>query len=199
MSAYRTCYCDQCRKCQATAAARRRYRLRAYGTYEPWVPAHGTRRRIQALYALGWTGELIAPLIGYREQRGVSALCYRKWVKPETYRAVCAAFEKLSATPGPSVVTRKRALAKGWLPPLAWDDPDDEFEVPSRGPRNMGELDETAICLMLDGYVEFHRLRYPERAEAIRRMRARGMSSGDIAAVTGLSPDAAAKARERAA
>lgn len=93
------------------------------------VDATGTRRRIQALMALGWPQALIGAELGVK-QRAVSNWLARQYVTARNAKAVADLYDRLSMTPGPSEITRSRALARGWVPPLAWDDIDDPAATP---------------------------------------------------------------------
>lgn len=98
-----------------------------------FVPAIGTRRRIRALLAIGWT---------HAEQQARSGILTAvtvsqagEWVTRATADAVKALYDELAMTPGPSVRTRARAARLGYAPPLAWDDStiDDPAGTPDIG------------------------------------------------------------------
>ncbi len=93
------------------------------------VPCIGTRRRIQALAALGWPQKTLAARIGEREKH-VSQFMRRERITADKARRVKAVFAELCMTEGPSDQCRKRARALGWFPPLAWDDIDNPDENP---------------------------------------------------------------------
>ena len=93
------------------------------------VDGTGTRRRIQAMAAMGWSTSEIGARIG-SPQNGVSAIAKRDRVTAETAAAVREAFAELGMTPGPSEICRARARAKGWVTGAAWDDIDNPDEVP---------------------------------------------------------------------
>ena len=85
------------------------------------VPYIGTKRRIRALMAIGWpmhelkrrTGGLD---VGHLVRDG-------QWrVYLSTAVTVMRVYEELWDVPGPSQITVRRAIAKGWAPPMAWDD-----------------------------------------------------------------------------
>ena len=83
----------------------------------------GTMRRLQALAALGH------PWADVSSECGVSvptivriANGHQKWVSVDTVQTVADAFDRLSMRTGRSSVTRGRAAARGWAPPLAWDE-----------------------------------------------------------------------------
>ncbi len=98
-----------------TAAPRRDSRPR-------FVDATGTRRRINALHAIGWTGTTL----GRAYPRGpVSKQRVHQWrtaarVTAETRDAWAALYEQLRDTPGPCAHSRILALRTGHQPPTAW-------------------------------------------------------------------------------
>lgn len=95
-----------------------------------FVPNVGTKRRLQALLANGWTHPELHERSGLR----TSVLITQpgKWVTRRTHDAIVALYEDLWDLPGPSDVTRKRARRLGYVPPLSWDD--DEIDDPSAAP-----------------------------------------------------------------
>lgn len=97
-----------------------------------YINGVGTRRRLQALVAIGWTQRLIGQELGVVQSR-VKALTHQDGVTARVAFEVRDVFDRLSMTIGPSNPTRIRAAAKGWLPPLAWDDIDNPDEVPDLG------------------------------------------------------------------
>lgn len=107
-------------------------------TQAPRVDSTGTRRRIQALAAIGW------PIIHTAQQAGHSpAFVFRilnGW-HTTVPRATAERVELLYRThicrPGPSQHARTVAARNGWLGPLAWgddiDDPAAQPEVDTTG------------------------------------------------------------------
>jgi hypothetical protein len=101
------------------------------------VDATGTRRRAQALMAIGYTQTDILGRIGR-----AYAVGYRLWhsrqqqVHAETAEKVAAIYDELAmTTPPDSWVTRRarrHASRRGWAPPLAWDD--DTIDDPAAAP-----------------------------------------------------------------
>lgn len=94
------------------------------------VDATGTRRRLQALVAVGWSGAELMRRIGVIGT-DFPKLAHRDRVLARTERAVRALYDQLwDAAPPASTrfarATRSRALsfaaARGWAPPMAWDD-----------------------------------------------------------------------------
>ena len=97
------------------------------------ILATGSRRRLQALSAIGWTlpdlaartTVAFATLRGIRDGRHVTVLS-------PIAATITSLFESLAMTPGPSSVSRRAALRNGWAPPLAWDD--ESIDDPTVGP-----------------------------------------------------------------
>lgn len=122
------CRSDCCRK--AHMVWMKRYRM--YGG-DGLINATGTHRRIQALVALGHTLYDLSLELGMTT-RYAGKILAAKNVRPVTAAAVDDLYEQLSMTrPEGWVAERSRAqaAAKGWAPPLAWDDIDDPSELPS--------------------------------------------------------------------
>ncbi|MGW9436074.1 hypothetical protein [Streptomyces sp. NPDC055607] len=96
----------------------------------------GLLRRLQALCAAGWTLKNIGAAGGI-STKTLTAFAGHPRSTPALRGAVLAAWEELAHQPGPSPTARRRAQAKGWAPPLAWDNEtiDDPATSPS-GIRN---------------------------------------------------------------
>lgn len=117
------------------------------------IPALGAQRRIQALMCLGWSSVDIAAEAGWLGRNQVLRILNGQkgkpsaWVERATHETVCAVFERLSMrlpTPSPYTArTQAHAARKGYAPPLAWDDIDDENEQPS-GLEQFATIDMTA-------------------------------------------------------
>jgi transcriptional regulator with XRE-family HTH domain len=129
--AHDACRCEACRRAAVRAMKRTRH-LRAHGIYGYTDPT-GTRRRIEALNALGWTAKDVADRIGTTKQavsemrRGTRS----KRTTPAVAARVAAVYDELSMTRPDGWVadrTRRTAAARGYAPPLAWDD--DEIDDP---------------------------------------------------------------------
>lgn len=87
------------------------------------VPEIGTRRRLQALIALGWPQRLIAHELGIEAtnlSRMVNGRCRRVTAARAT--EVAALYARWEMIPGPSPRARAHAAANYWAPPLAWDE-----------------------------------------------------------------------------
>ncbi|WP_102509103.1 hypothetical protein [Sanguibacter massiliensis] len=98
-----------------------------------FVPIIGTRRRIRALLAIGWTHDLIAAAAGLPERRTVTLLSQAGHLcSLENHERIKRVYNELSMTPGPSETNRARARKFRHVPPLAWDD--DTIDDPSARP-----------------------------------------------------------------
>lgn len=98
------------------------------------VDATGTRRRLQALIAAGWSKQKLASRLGAGPQN-FGAMMERPQVTAATARAVTALYGELQYTLPPhedyrdkSAWNRARgyAAARNWPPPGAWDDDIDD-------------------------------------------------------------------------
>jgi hypothetical protein len=118
------------------------------------IPRHGTIRRLQALAAIGWRWTDMAAHLDTGTWQSVQNLAIRERgtaVTVTTAARVDNLYRRLAGTPGPSETTRRRAAAKGWAPPLAWDDDiDDPAATPWTDP-GVDVVDWVAIRRVLDG------------------------------------------------
>lgn len=151
------------------------------------VDGTGTARRIQALCAIGWSLTQQASRIGWNVGNFAPLTAIRP-IRSTTARKVAAMYEQLSMSPPPasgsSSRARRFALARGWFPPLAWDDEqlDDPTAMPQLLPPVAGsapDVDELAVQHVMAG----HPVPLPAdvRDELIRRMSAGGWSAVEIA------------------
>jgi AraC-like DNA-binding protein len=104
-----------------------------------YVDALGTRRRIQALMAIGHT------IVGIAREADVdhtvinAVLRGCATVRGMTADRIAAAYDWLSVRPdtwskkSATTTSRQRAAHEGWPPPAAWDDIDDPACVPDTG------------------------------------------------------------------
>lgn len=157
------------------------------------VPARGARRRIQALQRLGWSLRRISTECGW----GTSTTTVL-WILDDsndtvlrsTHDTVAAAYERLHMTlpPAGSGTTRARqaAEAKGYAPPLAYDDidlDDKPHGVGYRARTPWDDVDEAVVLRILSGE-KLHATR-AEREEVTRRWVARGGSMNDLERIHG--------------
>lgn len=103
-----------------------------------FVPKIGAVRRIQALYAIGWTGDHVNNAAGKYARFAQNTINQRGiWITLDAWRAVVRAYDELAMTPGPSTVNRRRAQRAEWAPPLSWDD--ESIDDPNATP-HVGEV-----------------------------------------------------------
>ncbi|MFI6496849.1 hypothetical protein [Nonomuraea typhae] len=104
------------------------------------VDGAGTRRRIQALMAMGWTSQDVADRCGY-SRTYVSSLAARARVTASAAQRIRTVYSQLWMTIPPDTTqaryAKRFARSRGWLSPLAWDDdlidlPDDELRAELR-------------------------------------------------------------------
>lgn len=110
-------------------------------------------RKLQALTVLGWPGLVLSELLGWQYSRVHQVIRRRNPEMTVAHsREVDALFRHLWNTPGPSNSTRIRALSKGYLPAMAWDDIDDVDEVPDMRPRGNPRNIDWAEVAHLHGF-----------------------------------------------
>jgi hypothetical protein len=134
----------------------------------------GTRRRMQALVATGWSQARLASELGLtRANFGTMMRCDQ--VTAGTARAASELYDRLWNQPPPEHDQRTRIAAsrarnyaakRGWVVPLAWDDdviddpdsrPADDWKRPARTTRRRAELAEDAEELIRrEGYTREH-------------------------------------------
>jgi hypothetical protein len=100
------------------------------------VNAVGTHRRMQALVAIGWSQAKLAGRLGMTPAN-FAAMMRRARVTASTARAAAVVYDQLWNQPPPETGQRQKiaatrarnhAQARGWAPPLAWDD--DQIDRP---------------------------------------------------------------------
>lgn len=100
------------------------------------VDATGTRRRLRALVAIGWTQSQLAELLGLTPNNFGPLVHGRSSVTAARRRAVVQLYDELwDKPPADDALARKSrryAQRQGWVPPLAWDD--DEIDNPAARP-----------------------------------------------------------------
>ena len=162
------------------------------------VPGYGTRRRLQALVATGWSQTKLAGLLGMSVANFNPLIHGRDTtrVRHSTERAVTALYARLWDTPPPADTRGHRGAAKrstalaaryGWAVPMAWDD--DTIDDPDARPQHdlpdlPDAVDEAAVLRRIDG--QHVRLTRAERHEVVRLLHVAGLNDGQIARRTGL-------------
>lgn len=183
------CHCQDCRDVMAKGMNL----FRLHGPTE--IDATGTRRRLQALAVMGWPFKEVA------RRAGVMLKPSRFWpegsrVNKVTAARIARAFDELHMTPGPSTITRDRAMKKGWVSTLAWDNIDDPDEVPCLGADVPAvEADPVLIDrLMTNGTAH---IREVDRPVVVAALAARGMTDATVAAKIGVWPETVLRIRQR--
>jgi hypothetical protein len=211
-AAYRRDGC-RCAECTAanTRACRDRRRLLAvqawHGTVPVWVHPVGSRRRLQALTAAGWSTTQLAAELGV----GRSAIAYLRSVRQDRMLAstatdVSTLYERLwwRTPPGCSTTRSERyAERHGWVPPWLWDGID--IDDPAAKPLpDRPILDDIAISRARAGRAVS--LTRDERRRLELELEQQGSSAAAIAQHLGQSPRtvqrhraAARRSSERAA
>lgn len=131
------------------------------------VDATGTRRRLQALVAVGWPQTQLANRLGMTPTNFGRMLAVHDEVIARTARAVIALYDELwDQEPTTSKSSRARALnyaaARNWLPPMAWDDDTIDLPTPPKPSAHNAKLEPVtpAELQVLRGYHrEYERLR----------------------------------------
>lgn len=90
------------------------------------IDATGTRRRLEALAALGHPASVIGARMGLPAGSARALVCTwkhreRRLIHSRTARRVAVVFGELRDTPGTNAVVRIHALRGGCLPPAVWD------------------------------------------------------------------------------
>ena len=164
------------------------------------IPARGTHRRLQALVARGWSLSKLGARLNVHP-RNMGSMLQRAHVRVDMHRRVSALFDELWGQLPPRTEHRdsiaySRALGyaadRRWLPPLAWDDIDNDTEPPV--PDGDSGIDETAVELALRG--EGVRLTPAERRECVVRLHRERWSDGRIAEQIGCTDKTVFRIRE---
>jgi hypothetical protein len=155
------------------------------------VDATGTRRRLQALVALGWSFPAIsAPL---NDKGGnIRRLLFADRLTRRFADRIAVVYEDLCMTrpvghdrTSNAAIARTRIFAarRRWLPPLAWDDIDNDPEPAA--PEHEDIVDDVAVDLALRGHQV--RLTPAERRVCVRLLHAERYSDERVAQTIGCS------------
>lgn len=153
------------------------------------VDSRGSRRRVQALVARGWSRTRLAALLN-DQVTNLSALLKRDLITREKADEIAALYSRLWDRPSTwksaaEAVGARRAMnyarQRRWVPPLAWDDIDTDEAPPLLD--EVGGIDETAVDLAMHG--EPVKLTAAERREAVTRLHDKRWSDQRIAGALG--------------
>ena len=175
-------------RCPEARRARRLYEA-ARTAGRPWlvvdqpVEATGARRRIRALYAMGWTERELAGRLGYRG-RTICWMHRRQRIAASMAAAVRELADELGMVAGPSWQLRARAASWGWVTMLAWEgvDIDDPNAQPLTAEPDgaSAEVDEVAVERAVAGAPPAGLTR-AERRRAVAVLRRQGTTVAESA------------------
>jgi hypothetical protein len=193
---HKTTNTPNCEPCRQWRARYERNRLNDTIMGRPrLIPATGTIRKLCALQRLGWPMDHIAQRGGWKNRDSLLWMIRQsQFVTRNNAERIDHIYRELCMTPGPSAITRRRAERAGYMPPLAWDDIDNDPH-PATGEK--GDVDPVVVERILAGH-NMPATR-AERLEVIRRWVADGRPLRELAALTGWKIERYYKASEAAA
>ncbi|MEI4273910.1 hypothetical protein TEK04_19490 [Klenkia sp. LSe6-5] len=148
------------------------------------VDGTGTRRRLQALVAIGYPLSRLAGRLGM-EPGNFSRVIAADVVVASTHRAVAALYDELWDQPQHAgcgaTRARRRAEHEGWPPPAAWDD--DTIDDPAAGPHLDDDDQDVVDELVLDRIAEgaWTPVRGATAHAAVHLLAERGISAAETA------------------
>lgn len=161
------------------------------------VDGLGTRRRLQALVAVGWSQARLARLLGM-EPGNFGRTINGGRVRVSTAAAVATLYDELTRQMPPESTHRERIAASrarnrartlDWKPPMWWDvdelDHLEQLPMPP-APSSCDDVDDVAVQRAIDGDLSVS-LTIAERREVVRRLHARRLTDGQIDRLTGIS------------
>lgn len=203
-----SCRCDDCREGRAAyqRELRRVHAQQRFGVVGPLerarVDGRGTRRRLQALVARGWSMSQLGEQLGIRATNMPEVL-RRDRVRASTRAAVHELYERAWALEPPQSTPWQRrsvamakayAQARGWVPPLAWDDIDTDEEPPAADPIGWDFVDEQVVQLAIAG--QRTPMTHAERREVVRRLHREQWGDRRIASVAGMASETVLRIRQ---
>ena len=196
------CRCSLC--CRANAFAARRHRRRcaeqAWNGSTAWVPALGTRRRLQSLAAAGWSASQLATRAGVTRGAIASLRSTRQQrVLAATAAVVNALYDDCwwRTPPGRGrdlVRTETWAARRGWADPSRWEG--QAIDDPEAGPEELNaDVDPVAVAEAIAGR-PVQLTRAEQRAVSAELTR-RGASADEIAPMIGRCARTVMRYRDR--
>lgn len=183
------CSCRPCRDAQTRYV--KHWRLARERGHTFMVPSEPTRRKIRALARLGHTFTDVAREAGYAGPAAITNLMTHDVIRAKTEVRLEEAYRRLEMVVPPTTPERakvqRRAVAEGWLAPLAYDDIQAgivaETEVVAAVPHNRFDLDEVETFLQYGDWKR--RLSRLEKIEVVRRWTREGRSEASLCRLTG--------------
>lgn len=165
-------------KCPDATEGYRLYRKRLRYGVQPagLVDPRGSRRKVRALQAIGWAMPEIARRVGSRY--GAAKIFGPARITRQLADKIDVVYRELCMTPGPSRKMRQIAAARGFVPPMGWDDIDNDDDPADAAERDTVPDTEVVYRLVAGKQVP---ARTVDRVEAVRVMRLAGDGSGTIA------------------
>lgn len=150
------------------------------------VPVFRASRRLRALNALGYTTRDLAEMVKLTQAAvwDIQSQKERKWVTPETFERIDQVYRNYWDKPGNNALSIASARSKGYVPPMGWDDIDDESETP-RPMRDdyVGIADPVIVERILRG--EQAEASRAEKVAVVAEWRAQGKPVNELARQTG--------------
>jgi hypothetical protein len=146
------------------------------------VDAAGTRRRLEALQAIGYPARDLAQRLGAGPKTPLQ-VARRARVRAATARAVADLYVKLENTPGPSHRVAVTAQARGFLAPAWWDT--DTIDDPDKAPAGVRVYERNTVGRPVD----HHRLLDVADAPRLARIElllSRGLTRREVAGRLGI-------------
>jgi DNA-binding XRE family transcriptional regulator len=151
------------------------------------IPNIGTRRRIHALMAIGWTQEELGSRLGVTKT-AISVISRNVHVRYETWRAIADMYEQLSGTPGPSDLLATKSRQRGFAVPMAWEgrDIDHPDHMPDPGAvTESADVDEVLLHRIMRGEYKGD-IPKPERDAIMNHAVENGWTGAKVAQVLNL-------------
>lgn len=150
-----------------------------------------TRRKVQALCALGWSATDVARALGITQQSMSKILNRPERIRRSTAERIDAVYTAWEMrTPPETPWTRRNrtnATKRGWLPPLAWEDI--EAGIVAQAPGEAGYTHERYDEDLVDYVMQYHdfsvRLSPVEKSEIVRRWTRSVGSERELCRLTG--------------
>jgi len=181
----------RCRCPDAREAARLyRHGLRHGLHTPPTTHSAGTARRLRALAAIGWPGDILATRLDCTWS-WISQL--QREVNPRvlltTARRVADLYDELADTPGPSQRARQHAARADWDGPDAWwyADIDNPHTQPDRLQPDPDDIDHVVVDRLVHGEMRPDHATPAERRAAAHALAARGACPTHIGRHVGMS------------
>lgn len=172
-------------RCPGARTARERQRKQRHLRPPRYVDATGARRRIQALMAIGHSQNDLAQALGRKRAGSLGPFLWqrgRHQVTYELHERIRQVYEQLWDKPGTgkrAALVSEHAAAKGWPPPLWWDDDviDDPHFQDNQGYKPVTQLARRPLAE-----------RNAERRAEVLRLTLKGRSAAEIADELGVTP-----------